>query len=75
MSGAEIREQKMSRRESHKDYVIEIIRESYASWKAKVTRKDGAPIRLKYGDRPVLIDDFGNHIEKPHGVEPAISPN
>ena len=33
--------------------MIEIIRESNASWKAEVTRKDGALIRLKYGDRPV----------------------
>jgi hypothetical protein len=43
----------MSRREAHKDYVIDIIRESNDSWKTKVTRMDGALIRLKYGDRPV----------------------
>ncbi len=43
----------MSRRESYKDYVIDIIKVSNNSWKAKVTRKDGAMIRLKYGDEPV----------------------
>ena len=43
----------MSRRESYKDYVIDIIKDSNNSWKAKVARKDGALIRLKYGDRPV----------------------
>jgi hypothetical protein len=43
----------MSRREAYKDYVIDIIRESNDSWKAKVTRMDRALIRLKYGDRPV----------------------
>jgi hypothetical protein len=40
-------------RESYKDYVIGTIQESENSWTAKVTRKDGALIRLKYGDGPV----------------------
>jgi hypothetical protein len=41
-------------RETYKDYVIEITRETPKdSWKAKVTRKDGALIRVKYGDVPV----------------------
>jgi hypothetical protein len=43
----------MSRRESYKDYVIDIIKDSNNSWMAKVARKDGALIRLRYGDRPV----------------------
>jgi hypothetical protein len=43
----------MSRRESYNDYVIDIIKEYNNSWKAKVTRKDGALIKLKYGDAPV----------------------
>ena len=43
----------MSRREAYKDYVIDIIRESNDSWKTKVTRMDGALIRLKYGDGPL----------------------
>jgi hypothetical protein len=43
----------MSRRESYKDYVIDMIKEAENSWKAKVARKDGALIRLKYGDKPV----------------------
>ena len=40
-------------RETYKDYVIGIIQESENSWKAKVMRKNGAQIRLKYGDGPV----------------------
>jgi hypothetical protein len=40
-------------RESYKDYVIEIIKASNNSWKAKVTRKDRTLIKLKYGDSPV----------------------
>jgi hypothetical protein len=40
-------------RETYKDYVIGIIQESENSWKAKVTRKNGALIRLKYGDGPI----------------------
>jgi hypothetical protein len=47
------RNAQMSRRAAYKDYVIDIIRESNDSWKAKVTRMDGALIRLKYGDRTV----------------------
>jgi hypothetical protein len=43
----------MSRRESYKDYVIDIIQESENSWKAKVARRDGNLIKLKYGDGPV----------------------
>jgi hypothetical protein len=40
--------------ETHKDYVIDIVKRSENSWKAKVTRKDGALIRIKYGDGPAL---------------------
>jgi hypothetical protein len=40
-------------RESYKDYEIGTIQESENTWKAKVMRKDGALIRLKYGDEPV----------------------
>jgi hypothetical protein len=40
-------------REIYKDYVIGIIQESENSWKAKVMRKNGALIRLKYGAGPV----------------------
>ena len=43
----------MPRREFYKEYVIDIIKVSNNSWKAKVTRKDGALIKLKYGDAPV----------------------
>ena len=43
----------MPRRESYKEYVIDIIKVSNNSWKAKVTRKDGALIKLKYGDAPI----------------------
>ena len=40
-------------RELYKDYVINIIQISNDSWKATVMRKDGALIRIKYGDGPV----------------------
>ena len=40
-------------RKLYKDYVIGIIQETENSWKAKVTRKNGGLIRLKYGDGPV----------------------
>jgi hypothetical protein len=43
----------MSRRASYKAYVIEIIRKSDNSWKAKVTRQDGHLIRVRYGNGPV----------------------
>ena len=43
----------MPRREFYKEYVIDIIKVSNNSWKAKVTRKDGALIKLKYGDAPI----------------------
>ena len=37
----------MSRREAYKDYVIDIIRESNDSWKAKVTRLDRAQPQVR----------------------------
>ena len=43
----------MPRREFYKEYVIDIIKVSNNSWKTKVTRKDAAMIKLKYGDAPV----------------------
>ena len=40
-------------RETYKNFLIGIIQESENSWKAKIARKDGNSIRLKYGDGPV----------------------
>jgi hypothetical protein len=40
-------------RETYKNFLIGIIQESQNSWKAKVTRKNGALIRFKYGAGPV----------------------
>jgi hypothetical protein len=52
-------------RESYKDYEIGIIQESENSWKAKIARKDGNSIRLKYGDGPVSsITTGARHSEK-----------
>jgi hypothetical protein len=39
----------MSRRESYKDYVIEISEAANNCWKAKITRKDGRLIQVKHG--------------------------
>jgi hypothetical protein len=43
----------MSRRETYKGYVIEIIKQVDNSWKATVTREDGNLIKVKYGSGPV----------------------
>jgi hypothetical protein len=41
------------------------IQESENSWKAKIARKDGNSIRLKYGDGPVSsITTGARHSEK-----------
>jgi len=61
----------MSRRESYKDYVINIIKESNNSWKAKVTRKDGALIRVKYGDAPVSSITTGARYSEEDALDEA----
>jgi hypothetical protein len=60
-------------RESHKDYVIEIIRKSENSWKAKVTRKDGSLLRVKYGDGPVSSITTGARYSEKDALDEAKS--
>ena len=65
------RNAQISRRESYKDYVINIIKESNNSWKAKVTRKDGALIRVKYGDAPVSSITTGARYSEEDALDEA----
>jgi len=61
----------MSRGEAYKDYVIDIIRESNDSWKAKVTCEDGALNRLKYGtDRSHQLRQARAIAKRTHSTKP-----